>query len=134
VRQWLSVSKRRAEPSDSSKPTPATADGLLRVDEQTRRAYLGDIEVVLRVREFDLLSRFLASPGAALSRATLMADAWDPQWFGSPKTLDVRVSSLRCKLQAAAALAEVGAPAIAAMTGVRVPLRERHDDRDVGTQ
>ncbi len=115
MRQWLSVSKRRAEPSDSSKPTPATADGLLRVDEQTRRAYLGDIEVVLRVREFDLLSRFLVSPGAALSKTTLMADVWDPQRFGSTETLDVHVSSLQSKLQAAAALAEVAAPAIVAV-------------------
>jgi len=103
---------RRSQPG---KPTPATADGLLRVDEQTRRAYLGDVELVLRVKEFDLLSRFLASPGAALSRATLMADVWDPQWFGSTKTLDVHVSSLRAKLQAAAALADVGAPAIVAV-------------------
>ena len=70
---------------------------------------------MLRVKEFDLLSRFLASPGAALSRATLMADVWDPQWFGSTKTLDVHVSSLRSKLQAAAALAKMGAPAIVAV-------------------
>jgi len=103
---------RRSQPT---KPAPVKADGLLRADEQTRRAYLGDFELSLRSKEFDLLVRFLASPGAALSRATLMADVWDPQWFGSTKTLDVHVSSLRSKLQAAAALAEVSAPAIVAV-------------------
>lgn len=103
---------RRSQPG---KPTSATSDGLLRVDQQTRRAYLGTTELVLRSKEFELLARFLASPGAALSRATLMADVWDPQWFGSTKTLDVHVSSLRSKLQAAAGPAGVGAPAIVAV-------------------
>jgi DNA-binding response OmpR family regulator len=103
---------RRSQPA---KLTPAAAAGLLRVDEQTRRAYLGETELPLRAKEFDLLARFLASPGAALSRATLMADVWDPQWFGSTKTLDVHVSSLRSKLAAAAVLAEVSAPAIVAV-------------------
>ena len=44
-----------------------------------------------------------------------MADVWDPHWFGSTKTLDVHVSSLRAKLQAAAALSEVERPAIVAV-------------------
>jgi len=70
---------------------------------------------VLRVEEFDVPPRFLVSPGAALSKTTLMADVWDPQWFGSTETLDVHVSSLQSKLQAAAALAEVAAPAIVAV-------------------
>ncbi|MET3803105.1 DNA-binding response OmpR family regulator [Nakamurella sp. UYEF19] len=103
---------RRSQPTTAS---PAGADGALRVDEQTRRAYLGEAELPLRAKEFDLLARFLASPGAALSRATLMADVWDPHWFGSTKTLDVHVSSLRSKLQAAAVLAALSAPSIVAV-------------------
>ncbi len=103
---------RRSAPMISR---PVKTDGPLRIDEQTRRAYLGNTELLLRSKEFDLLVRFLASPGAALSRATLMADVWDPHWFGSTKTLDVHVSSLRSKFQAAAVLAGVGAPAIVAV-------------------
>lgn len=103
---------RRSQPAKSSQ---VSADGLLRVDDQSRRAYVGGVELPLRAKEFDLLSRFLASPGSALSRSTLMADVWDPHWFGSTKTLDVHVSSLRAKLHAAAALAGVGTPAIVAV-------------------
>ncbi len=103
---------RRSQPARTSQ---ISADGLLRVDEQTRRAYLGGVELPLRSKEFDLLARFLASPGAALSRATLMADVWDPHWFGSTKTLDVHVSSLRSRIQAAAALSGVPAPVISAV-------------------
>jgi len=124
---------RRSQPQ---KPTPTTAGGLLRVDHQTRRAYLGDVELVLRVKEFDLLSRFLASPGAALSRATLMSDVWDPQWFGSTKTLDVHVSSLRSKLQAAAALTGLGAPTIVAVRafGYRFESGSEEENRSAGTR
>lgn len=74
--------------------------GDLVVDDQSRRAYLGGAELALRAKEFDLLSRFVAAPGAALSRATLMADVWDANWYGSTKTLDVHVSSLRSRLGA----------------------------------
>lgn len=103
---------RRAQPAA---PLSVTAAGVLRVDEQSRRAYLGDSELLLRAKEFDLLARFLASPGTALSRATLMSDVWDPQWFGSTKTLDVHVSSLRAKLHAAAEASDVLAPTIVAV-------------------
>ena len=38
------------------------------------------------------------SAGKVLTRNELMADVWDETWFGSTKTLDVHVSSLRRKL------------------------------------
>jgi DNA-binding response OmpR family regulator len=39
-----------------------------------------------------------ADPGAAHSRRDILEEVWDPHWFGSPKTLDVHVASLRKKL------------------------------------
>jgi DNA-binding response OmpR family regulator len=74
----------------------------LEVDVASRRVHLNQREVVLRAKEFDLLARLAAEPGAAISRSTLMADVWDENWFGSTKTLDVHVSSLRRKLAEAA--------------------------------
>lgn len=103
---------RRAQPTAT---TSSTAAGHLQVSEQTRRAYLGATELLLRSKEFDLLARFLASPGTALSRATLMSDVWDPHWYGSTKTLDVHVSSLRSKLHAAAAASNLPSPTIVAV-------------------
>jgi DNA-binding response OmpR family regulator len=52
----------------------------------------------LRSKEFDLLARLAAEPGTAISRGTLMADVWDEHWFGSTKTLDVHVATLRRRL------------------------------------
>jgi DNA-binding response OmpR family regulator len=76
--------------------------GDLVIDAAARRVLIGGTEVPLRPKEFDLLTRLAAEPGAAVSREALMADVWDTNWFGSTKTLDVHVASVRRKLSAAA--------------------------------
>jgi DNA-binding response OmpR family regulator len=48
--------------------------GDLVVDPGARRCSVAGTEVALRAKEFDLLARLVSSPGAALSRETLMAD------------------------------------------------------------
>src|SRR5262249_9989793 len=69
--------------------------GALRIDAGARRAFVGDVEVELRTKEFDLLARLAEDAGTAVRRETLMADVWDENWFGSTKTLDVHVAALR---------------------------------------
>ena len=80
-------------------PAPTAVVGDLIVDVGARRCLLGGQEVTLRAKEFDLLSRLAAEPGVAVSRTSLMADVWDENWFGSTKTLDVHVASLRRQLE-----------------------------------
>ena len=54
--------------------------------------------VELTVKEFELLRVLLESAGRLVKRDDLVSEVWDPNWFGSTKTLDVHVSSLRKKL------------------------------------
>ena len=89
--------------------------GALVVDLAARRVSVGRVEVPLRTKEFDLLARLAAEAGAAVSRETLMADVWDAHWFGSTKTLDVHVASLRRKLAAPAGPA--AGPSISTLRG-----------------
>ncbi len=91
--------------------------GALRVDPAARRAWLGQVELVLRAKEFDLLARLAAAPGTAVTRTALMADVWDEHWFGSTKTLDVHMTAVRRKLSAAQAPAGVRAPSIVTVRG-----------------
>jgi DNA-binding response OmpR family regulator len=72
--------------------------GAVRVDLQARRAWLGDEELTLRPKEFDLLALLVAEAGNAVSRERIMAEVWDMNWHGSTKTLDMHVLSLRQKL------------------------------------
>jgi DNA-binding response OmpR family regulator len=76
--------------------------GDLVLDTAARRVELDGAEVALRAKEYDLLARLAAEPGVAVSRDTLMADVWDEHWYGSTKTLDVHVATLRRRLAEAA--------------------------------
>ena len=52
----------------------------------------------LTLKEFELLRLLLRDAGRVVTRTELMDEVWDPNWYGSTKTLDVHVSSLRKKL------------------------------------
>ena len=72
--------------------------GDLSIDCAARRAMLAGSEIELRAKEFDLLTTLALAAGTVVRREDLMNDVWDEHWFGSTKTLDVTVSSLRRKL------------------------------------
>jgi len=72
--------------------------GSLVVDRASRRVDLAGRELDLRAREFDLLALLASEAGRAITRDRLMTEVWDAHWYGSTKTLDVHISSLRHKL------------------------------------
>jgi DNA-binding response OmpR family regulator len=92
----------RRGPASTSAPTGEIEVGTLQVDVAARRVYLDGREVPLRAKEFDLLVRLAQTPGAAVSRDSLMTDVWDANWYGPTKTLDVHIAALRRKLTEAA--------------------------------
>jgi DNA-binding response OmpR family regulator len=106
--------RRSAVPQPAGNTEQALGDLLL--DPAARRVTIDGVEVPLRPKEYDLLARLAAEPGAAVSREDLMADVWDTHWFGSTKTLDVHVAALRRKL-AAAAGPERAVPEIVTLRG-----------------
>jgi DNA-binding response OmpR family regulator len=79
-------------------PVGPQAVGELVVDPGARRAELAGRELDLTRREFDLLVRLMQDAGTVVSREELLSSVWDENWFGSTKTLDVHVGTLRRKL------------------------------------
>jgi two-component system, OmpR family, response regulator RegX3 len=79
---------------------PASNGALRRlaVDARTRRASLDGVELKLTRKEFDLLQFLSEDPGAVLTREEIIDKVWDENWYGSTRTLDVHVGSLRAKL------------------------------------
>jgi DNA-binding response OmpR family regulator len=77
---------------------PVSSVGPVRVDAASRRAWLGEAELSLTAKEFDLLRVLLRSAGSVLTREQLMRDVWETEWWSSTKTLDMHVSWLRRKL------------------------------------
>jgi two-component system response regulator RegX3 len=72
--------------------------GPLRLDPDRRSARLDGGDLELTRKEFELLELLLREAGNVVSRERLIDEVWDVNWFGSTKTLDVHVSSLRRKL------------------------------------
>lgn len=68
------------------------------VDRRSRRVHLRGDEVELTPKEFDLLAHLAADPGRAHPREEILRQVWDEHWWGSTKTLDVHIASLRRKL------------------------------------
>lgn len=102
----LSVLMARLRAHLRRRPAPSAAEppirlGGLTLDLQARRCLVGGTELVLRPKEFDLLTTLARRAGAAVSREELMAQVWDENWFGPTKTLDVTMASLRRRMAAA---------------------------------
>jgi DNA-binding response OmpR family regulator len=72
--------------------------GDLVIDSAARRVVLAGAELELRPKEFALLAMLAGNAGRAVTREAIMSEVWDEHWFGSTKTLDMHISSLRRKL------------------------------------
>jgi DNA-binding response OmpR family regulator len=76
---------------------PGAVRGV-RVDSEARRAWIGETELDLTTKEFDLLWILLRDAGKVVTREQIMREVWDAKWWTSTKTLDMHISWLRRKL------------------------------------
>jgi DNA-binding response OmpR family regulator len=72
--------------------------GPLRVNTESRRAYLDGEELELTSKEFDLLALLMSKPDATFTREQIMSTVWDENYWGSTRTLDTHISTLRRKI------------------------------------
>jgi DNA-binding response OmpR family regulator len=72
--------------------------GPLAVDIRTRKVAVADEEIALTPKEFDILECLAIDPGRVRSRQEILEAAWDSNWYGPTKVLDVHVAALRKKL------------------------------------
>lgn len=80
-------------------PTPAVLEAAgIRLDRDARRVHVGDDEAELTSKEFDLLALLMSRPGVTFTREQIMREVWDEHWWGSTRTLDTHVSTLRRKI------------------------------------
>jgi two-component system response regulator RegX3 len=89
---------RRAAPRPAGDDDGPLDIGGLRLDPERRQVELDGEQLELARKEFELLERLMRAAGTVVTRQQLIEDVWDMNWFGSTKTLDVHISSLRKKL------------------------------------
>jgi two-component system OmpR family response regulator len=93
------AARLRALARRGDRPRPAVlAEGDLRLDPATKRAWRAGTEVQLTPKEFALLEFFLRHPGRVLTRSQIIEAVWDFAYDGGSNVVDQYVKYLRRKV------------------------------------
>ncbi len=88
---------RRKKAENNTRPSMILGD--LKIEPATRRVILGDKELSLSAKEFDLLNLLASSPGRVFSREKIINKVWGWNFDGTSRTVDNYILSLRQKIE-----------------------------------
>ena len=85
---------------NAAQPAPSTAlvIGDLRIDPDSRRAQIGQHDLALKPREFELLAYLAQHQDRVVSRDQILRDVWGHEMSVDTRTVDVHIRWLRQKL------------------------------------
>jgi DNA-binding response OmpR family regulator len=75
------------------------AFGDLKLNEEYRRVFIGNKEINVTSREYELLELLASNPGKVYSREELLTTIWGTDYPGDERTVDVHIRRLREKLE-----------------------------------
>ena len=73
--------------------------GEMKIDCESRRVIIGEKEINLTAKEFDLLELLAMNPGTVYSRENLLNIVWGYEYPGDARTVDVQIRRLREKIE-----------------------------------
>lgn len=73
--------------------------GSLRLNPKTRRVYIGETEIDLKNKEFELLFFLVSNPDIVFSKDHLYETIWGIDAYGDTKTVAVHINRLREKIE-----------------------------------
>ncbi len=86
---------RRISPKEES---PILQMGNLTLNLSAHTASVGGEQVVLALKEFQLLEMFMSQKGMVFTRDQILSSIWDMDYDGETRTVDVHIRSLRTKI------------------------------------
>ncbi|HVF58046.1 MAG TPA: response regulator transcription factor [Pyrinomonadaceae bacterium] len=89
---------KTAQTEGTSEEAPITR-GRLRIDPAKREVSVGDRQVELTPKEFELLRLFASNPGRVFPRKYLLEKIWDYSYEGYDRTIDSHINRLRAKIE-----------------------------------
>jgi DNA-binding response OmpR family regulator len=89
---------RRSEQRELAAVEEVDRLGRLRIDRAGHRAFVGEDEVRLTPKEWELLAFLVRRPGRVFTREMLLEQVWGYEYMGDRKTVDVHIRWLREKL------------------------------------
>lgn len=91
--------RSRAGAATDSQDEAPIQRGNLRIDPIRREVTIGDKQVELTPKEFDLLRLFASNPGRVFPRKYLLEKIWDYSYEGYDRTIDSHINRLRAKIE-----------------------------------
>ena len=73
--------------------------GEMKIDCESRRVMIGEKEINLTAKEFDLLELLAMNPNKVYSRENLLNIVWGYEYPGDARTVDVHIRRLREKIE-----------------------------------
>ncbi len=73
--------------------------GEMKIDCESRRVFIGEKEINLTAKEFDLLELLAMNPNKVYSRENLLNIVWGYEYPGDARTVDVHIRRLREKIE-----------------------------------
>lgn len=73
--------------------------GNLRVDDNNRRVFENEKEIILTPKEYDLLMFLIKNKNRVFTREDLITSVWGYDFYGDTRTVDTHVKKLREKLE-----------------------------------
>ena len=98
---------RRAAPERRKSESEELQHGDLTINAGKREVHVGDEEIRLAPKEFDLLWELLDHRGIVLTRDQLLERVWGYTFAGDTRTVDVHVRQIRRKLEDASPIVTV---------------------------
>ena len=101
IKAIMRRSMKKAQEEAPKKADTTIHAGDLTLDSESRRVLIGDREINLTAREFDLLELLVTNPGKVYSRENLLKYVWGNKAAagGDVRTVDVHVRRLREKIE-----------------------------------
>ena len=100
VKARIKAIMRRVSKRDKSQENEKViVKGEMRIDCESRRVIIGEKEINLTAKEFDLLELLAMNPGKVYSRENLLNIVWGYEYPGDARTVDVHIRRLREKIE-----------------------------------
>ena len=96
------IIRRSLKAKRQKKEEPSSAyigSGDLKIDTEGRRVFIGEREINLTAKEFDLLELLAMNPNKVYSRENLLNIVWGYEYPGDARTVDVHIRRLREKIE-----------------------------------
>ena len=99
VKARIKAIMRRTSKKKEPAGSPVLIKGNMKIDCDSRRVFIGEREINLTAKEFDVLELLAMNPNKVYSRENLLNLVWGYDYPGDARTVDVHIRRLREKIE-----------------------------------